>query len=192
MPSRLPPIVIFCALRAAVGHPDQVLAPGLGPARGTADAPGHPAHHRVLRVGAELGAERAAHVRGDDPQACRVDPEHVRQGVARALRALVRDPRRQPTVLAPGGGRRAGSIGAGATRWLTMVRVTTTSQPSNRSALSAAASPKEAATLVPHAGNSSAVLTVGVGLGQRRSPAAAGRSRRRPVPRRPRPGTGPR
>ena len=46
-----------------------------------------------------------------------------------------------------------GSIGAGATRWLTIVRVTTTSQPSNRSALSAAASPKEAATLVPASGN---------------------------------------
>ena len=40
------------------------------------------------------------------------------------------------------------SIGAGATRWLAMVRETTTSQPSNRSAARAAASPKVAATLV--------------------------------------------
>ena len=48
------------------------------------------------------------------------------------------------------------SIGAGATRWLTMVRETTTSQPSNRSAARAAASPKVAATLVPAAGNSTA------------------------------------
>ena len=49
------------------------------------------------------------------------------------------------------------SIGAGATRWLAMVRETTTSQPSNRSAARAAASPKVAATLVPAPGNSTAV-----------------------------------
>jgi hypothetical protein len=46
------------------------------------------------------------------------------------------------------------SIGAGARRWLTIVRETTTSQPSNRSAASAAASPNAAATLPPAAGNS--------------------------------------
>ena len=46
------------------------------------------------------------------------------------------------------------SIGAGATRWLTMVRLTTTSQPSNRSGWSAAASPKVAVTFVPASGNS--------------------------------------
>jgi len=46
------------------------------------------------------------------------------------------------------------SIGAGATRWLAIVRETTTSHPSNRSAAMAARSPKEAATLVPAAGNS--------------------------------------
>ena len=88
-------------------HPDQILAPGLGPAGGTADLPGHPAHHRVLGVGAELGPERSADVRGDDPQARRFDREHVRQSVARALGALVRDPRRQPAVVAPHGGGRA-------------------------------------------------------------------------------------
>jgi len=48
------------------------------------------------------------------------------------------------------------SSGAGATRWLMMVRETTTSQPSNRSALNLAASLKEMATLVPAAGNSTA------------------------------------
>jgi hypothetical protein len=48
------------------------------------------------------------------------------------------------------------SIGAGATRWLTMVRDTTTSHPSNRSAFSAARSPNVAATLLPAAGNSTA------------------------------------
>jgi hypothetical protein len=46
------------------------------------------------------------------------------------------------------------SIGAGATRWLTIVRETTTSHPSNRSAASVERSPNEAATLVPAAGNS--------------------------------------
>ena len=46
------------------------------------------------------------------------------------------------------------SIGAGATRWLTIVRETTTSHPSNRSAARAEASPMVAATLVPAAGNS--------------------------------------
>ena len=55
-------------LRPAVGHADQVLVAGLGPARGPAQLPGDPADHPVLRVGAELGPERAAHVRGDDPQ----------------------------------------------------------------------------------------------------------------------------
>jgi len=48
------------------------------------------------------------------------------------------------------------SIGAGATRWLTMVRETTTSQPANRSSFSVAGSPKVAATLLPTAGNSTA------------------------------------
>ncbi len=48
------------------------------------------------------------------------------------------------------------SIGAGATRWLLMVRVTTTSQSSNRSARRAAASPKVMATLLPASGNSRA------------------------------------
>ena len=50
------------------------------------------------------------------------------------------------------------SIGAGATRWLTMVRDTTTSQPSNRSAFSAERSPNEAAIFVPAAGNSTVWL----------------------------------
>ena len=51
------------------------------------------------------------------------------------------------------------SIGAGATRWFTMVRETTISQPSNRSAARAAASPKVAATLLPAAGNSTVSLS---------------------------------
>ena len=46
------------------------------------------------------------------------------------------------------------SIGAGATRWLMMVRLTTTSHPSNRSGRSADASPKVAVTFVPASGNS--------------------------------------
>ena len=46
------------------------------------------------------------------------------------------------------------SIGAGATRWLTIVRETTTSQPSNRSAANLAGSPNDAATLLPAPGNS--------------------------------------
>ncbi len=45
------------------------------------------------------------------------------------------------------------SIGAGATRWLMMVRLTTTAQPSNRSARSAAASPNVAVMFVPASGN---------------------------------------
>ena len=49
------------------------------------------------------------------------------------------------------------SIGAGATRWLTIVRETTTSHPSNRSAARAEASPMVAATLVPASGNSTGV-----------------------------------
>ena len=48
------------------------------------------------------------------------------------------------------------SIGAGATRWLAIVRETTTSQSPNKSASSPAASPNVAATLVPAAGNSTA------------------------------------
>jgi hypothetical protein len=91
-----------------MGHPGQVLVPGFGPARGPAEPPGHPAHQRVLRVGAELGAERAAHVRGDDPHRGLVDPEHGGQGAAGTLGTLVRDPRRQPAVGVPGRSRRAG------------------------------------------------------------------------------------
>ncbi len=52
------------------------------------------------------------------------------------------------------------SIGAGATRWLTIVRETTISQLSNRSAARAAASPKVAATLRPAAGKSTVSLPV--------------------------------
>ena len=96
------------ALGPAVRHPDQVLVPGLGPARRAAEPPGHPAHHRVLRVGAELGAERAAHVRGDDPDRRLVDAEQAGQAGAGALRALARDPRRQPAAGIPGGRRRPG------------------------------------------------------------------------------------
>jgi len=48
------------------------------------------------------------------------------------------------------------SSGAGATRWLRIVRVTVTSHPSNRPASSAAGSPNVAATLLPAAGNSTA------------------------------------
>ena len=91
-------------LRPPVGHAEQVLVAGLGPARGPPEPPGHPADHRVLRVGAELGPERAAHVRGDDPEPGLIDAEHARQGRARPLSALVRDPRRQPAVRAPGRG----------------------------------------------------------------------------------------
>jgi len=40
------------------------------------------------------------------------------------------------------------SIGAGATRWFSIVRVTMVSQPSNRAGSNWSASPKEAATLV--------------------------------------------
>ena len=50
------------------------------------------------------------------------------------------------------------SIGAGATRWLMIVWVTTTSQPSNRSGLSADASPQSPATFVPAASNSRLVV----------------------------------
>jgi hypothetical protein len=64
--------------------------------------------HRVLRVGAELGPERAAHIRGDDPQGGLVDAEHAGQRGAGALGALVRDPRGEPAVLAPGRGRGPG------------------------------------------------------------------------------------
>ena len=81
-----------------MSHAEQVLVAGLGPARGPAEPPGHPADHGVLRVGAELGAERAAHVRGDDPERGLIDAEQVGQGLAGALRALVRDPGRQPAV----------------------------------------------------------------------------------------------
>ena len=53
------------------------------------------------------------------------------------------------------------SIGAGATRWLTMVRLTTTSQPSNRSARSAAASPNVAVDVRPGLGEQEAGRVVG-------------------------------
>jgi hypothetical protein len=62
----------------------------------------------VFRVGAELGAERAAHVRGDDPHAGLVEAEHGGQRVAGALRALVGDPGGQPAILAPLGRSRPG------------------------------------------------------------------------------------
>jgi hypothetical protein len=45
------------------------------------------------------------------------------------------------------------SIGAGATRWLRIVLVTTTSQPSNRSLLAALSSPNLMTSFVPASGN---------------------------------------
>ena len=52
----------------------------------------------MLGVGAELRAERAAHVRRDDPHLVRLESEHAGQRGLGALRALVRDPRGQPAV----------------------------------------------------------------------------------------------
>ena len=46
------------------------------------------------------------------------------------------------------------SIGAGATRWFTIVRLTTTSQPSNSFGSSSVSSPKRPTTFVPASGNS--------------------------------------
>ncbi len=54
------------------------------------------------------------------------------------------------------------SIGAGATRWLVNVWVTTTSQPSNRSGFRLLASPKFATTLVPASSNRSTSSASGV------------------------------
>ena len=94
-------------LSPAVGHRDQVLVPGLGPSRGSAELPRHPGHQRVLGVGAELRAEGAADVRGDDVHLLRLEAEQPGQATLGALRALVGYPRGHPPVLAPHG--RAGS-----------------------------------------------------------------------------------
>ena len=89
-------------------HPDQVFVPGLAPASGPAEAAGDPADQDVLGVHAELRPEPAADVRGDDPDLARLDCQHPREPGLGALRALVRDPRDQPAVLAPDGSRAAG------------------------------------------------------------------------------------
>ena len=67
---------------------------------------GEPRDQRVLGVGAELGAERAADGRRDDVHLLGRHAEHPGQRALGALRALVRDPGGQPVVVVPhrGGG----------------------------------------------------------------------------------------
>ena len=91
-------------LGAAVGHRQHVLHARLRPARRAAQLPRDPADDPLLGVDAELGAERAADVRGDDPHLVGLEAEHRHQRALGALRALVRDPGGQPPVLAPDGG----------------------------------------------------------------------------------------
>jgi hypothetical protein len=106
-PVREDPAVVTAAdrhglhLGPAVGHPEQVLVPGLAPARRPADGPGDPGDERVLGVGAELRPERAADVRGDHPHPVPLEAEHLRQPGPGALGALVGDPGGEPAVLAP-------------------------------------------------------------------------------------------
>ena len=111
----------------------------------------------MLGIGAELGPEGAADVGGDDPDLRDVDSQLAGQRALGALGALVRDPgRRRPSSPHAAAADRD-SIGAGATRWLMMVMVTTASQPSNRSSAALERSPNSIATLVPAAGNSRVV-----------------------------------
>jgi hypothetical protein len=62
----------------------------------------------VLRVGAELGAKRAADIRGDDPYQAGLDLQHPGERALGPLRALIRNPGSQAAVLTP---RRGGTAG---------------------------------------------------------------------------------
>ncbi len=65
----------------------------------------------MLRIGAELGAERAADVRGDHADLPGIKPEQAGQAGPGALGALIGYPCGQPPVVAPGGRGRAGLHG---------------------------------------------------------------------------------
>ena len=92
-------------LRAAVDHGGHVLGAGLGPPHRAPAPPGQPAEHDVLGVAADLGAETAADVGGDDPHPVLVQPVGRRHRVAQAVGVLGRAPQHEPPVHPGGSGR---------------------------------------------------------------------------------------
>ena len=73
---------------AATVHRQLRLGAGLGPTRRAAEPAGDGDGDEVLGRDAGLAAERAAHVRRDDPDVLLGDVEHPRHGAARAVRHL--------------------------------------------------------------------------------------------------------
>ena len=119
-------------LRAALVHRHQVLAARLGPAHGPAGGPRQPAEDHVLD-GEALAAEAAADVGSDHPHLLGLEPQRHRQDHLVLVRRLGRQPARsagRPRRTAATVAR--GSIGQAASRGLSTVPETTTSQSSKK------------------------------------------------------------
>ena len=85
-------------LRPAVAEGEHALAAGLAPAHRAADLLGDPAEQQLLGVGADLGAEAAADVGGDDADLAGLEPVGGLDRRHRALGVLGREPLVEPTV----------------------------------------------------------------------------------------------
>ena len=99
----------------ALAHVDEVLAASLDPLDGPSQAPGQPRHHDELRVHDGLGAEAAAHRRGDHPHLLRGRFEGRGHHVAHLVGPLRSAPQRHGcTAVAVGGcGQRGGRLDGG-------------------------------------------------------------------------------
>ena len=107
----------------------------LDPPHRAADGTGEPRQEQILRIGADLGAEAAAHVGGDHADVGGLDAVGTDRASSRTpctLWALIQSVSR-PSTHADALLRT--SSGQPATRWLTTRCETTTSHPSNRSSV---------------------------------------------------------
>ena len=102
------------------------------PAHGPPDLLGQAAEEQLLGVGADLGAEAAAHVGGDDAHVVGLEPVGGRSPCPRAVGVLGGQPLDELAVVVHATAALRTSRGHGATRWLMARPRTTTSQPSKK------------------------------------------------------------
>ena len=125
-----PADLVGLPLAPAVHHAHHVLAAGLDPADRVPGVLGRPGDADGVPVHRDLGAEPAAHIRRDHPDRRRVHAPAVPAMAPRAscafwvLDQIVSRSPVQAAAIA------RGSSGTGASRWFTIVRSSTTSQPS--------------------------------------------------------------
>ena len=87
-PSRVPPSLAYCSLSPTVGHGEDVLGPGLGPAHWPSDPTGVPTEGELFGVRPRLGAEATADVGHDHPYLQRIEAVDLGQQLLGRMGAL--------------------------------------------------------------------------------------------------------